>query len=100
MLFGLVPGDLGRPVQDLELSYRPIELRSLVAQVVEQRRPVTLREVVWEAVGRDTRYFDVYISAMHDDGGRTVGVSVSYVDVTKVQELQLQLNRSKQDRFR
>ena len=97
VLFGLVPGDLGRPIQDLELSYRPLELRSLVAQVIEQRRPVTLREVVWEAVGRDTRYFDVHINPMNDNGGRTMGVSVSYVDVTKVQELQLQLNRSKQD---
>jgi two-component system CheB/CheR fusion protein len=97
VLFGLVPGDLGRPIQDLELSYRPIEVRSLVAQVVEQRRPVTLREAVWEAVGREARYFDVYITALNDNDGRVLGVSVSYVDVTKIQELQNQLNRSKQD---
>jgi two-component system, chemotaxis family, CheB/CheR fusion protein len=97
VLFGLVPGDLGRPIQDLELSYRPIEVRSLVAQVIEQRRPVTLREAVWEAVGREARYFDVYITALNDNDGRILGVSVSYVDVTKIQELQNQLNRSKQD---
>ena len=97
VLFGLVPGDLGRPIQDLELSYRPIEVRSLVAQVVEQRRPVTLREAVWEAVGREARYFDVYITALNDNDGRVLGVSVSYVDVTRIQELQNQLNRSKQD---
>jgi two-component system, chemotaxis family, CheB/CheR fusion protein len=39
-LLNFVPADLGRPAQDLEVSYRPEELRSLIAQVVEQRRPV------------------------------------------------------------
>ena len=29
-LFALTPGDCGRPLQDLEISYRPVELRSLI----------------------------------------------------------------------
>jgi len=33
-LFGLGPPDLGRPLQDLELSYRPLELRSLLQEAV------------------------------------------------------------------
>ena len=31
-LFGLTARDLGRPLQDLELSYRPVELRSCIDQ--------------------------------------------------------------------
>lgn len=29
-MFGLTPADLGRPFQDLEISYRPVELRSCI----------------------------------------------------------------------
>ena len=96
-LFGFVPGDLGRPVQDLEVSYRPVELRSLIAQVVEQRRPVSLREVQFDKVEHDARYFDVHVTPMINGGGRLLGVSISFVDVSRLHELQLQLNRSKQD---
>ena len=96
-LFNLVPADLGRPIQDLELSYRPVELRSLMAQVIDQRRPLVLREVQWDAPGREPRFVDVHVTALNGHNGRPVGVSVSFVDVSRQQELQLQLNRSKQD---
>jgi two-component system CheB/CheR fusion protein len=96
-LFGLAPSDLAKPIQDLELSYRPVELRSLIAQTLDQRRPVTLREALWEAVGHDAKYFDVHVVPLYEQGGRPVGVSVSFVDVSRVQDLQVQLNRSKHD---
>jgi two-component system CheB/CheR fusion protein len=95
-LFSLVPADLGRPMQDLELSYKPVELRSLIIQVVEQRRPVALREVQWDTVGHDAKYFDVLVTPMVDNG-RVLGVTVAFVDVSRIHDLQMQLNRSKQD---
>ena len=96
-LFGLAPTDLGRPLQDLQLSYRPIELRSIVNQSLEERRPVTVKEVPWDASARDGRAYDVQVVPLTDGGGQRAGVSVSFVDVSRVQELQIQLNRSKQD---
>jgi two-component system, chemotaxis family, CheB/CheR fusion protein len=96
-LFGLAPSDLGKPIQDLDLSYRPVELRSLIAQTLDQRRPVTLREAVWEAIGHDAKYFDVHVVPLYESGGRPIGVSVSFVDVSRVQDLQIQLSRSKHD---
>ncbi|HYH83319.1 MAG TPA: CheR family methyltransferase, partial [Longimicrobium sp.] len=44
-LFGLTPGDEGRPLQDLTVSYRPVELRSPVEQVRRELRPLQLRNV-------------------------------------------------------
>ena len=67
------------------------------AQTLDQRRPVTLREVLWEAVGHAAKYFDVHVVPLYEQGGRAVGVSVSFVDVSRVQDLQVQLNRSKRD---
>ena len=94
--FSMVPSDLGRPFQDLEVSYRPVELRSALAQTAEQRRPVILRDVHAES-GQDAKYFDVHVVPLADNGGRTLGVSVSFVDVSRAQDLQQQLNRSRQD---
>ncbi len=38
-MFKLTGDDLARPFQDLELSYRPLELRSKIQQVYVERRP-------------------------------------------------------------
>src|SRR4051812_33581492 len=46
-LFGVGPRDIGRPFQDLELSYRPLELRSHIEQSLAERRPRILRDVEW-----------------------------------------------------
>ena len=44
-LFHLSVRDAGRPLQDLELSYRPIELRSCIEEALAQRLPVTKKEI-------------------------------------------------------
>jgi len=95
--FGLAPADVGRPFQDLEVSFRPVELRSTIAQALEHRRPVTLRDIVSDGAGREPKYFDVYVVPLNDATGRTVGVSVAFVDVSRAQDLQTQLTRLRQD---
>jgi two-component system CheB/CheR fusion protein len=96
-LFNIVPSDLGRPLQDLEVSYRPLELRSLMTQAAEQRQPVIVRDVPWDAPSRETRYFDVHVTPVANGGPRALGISVSFIEVTRVLDLQSQLTRSKQD---
>src|SRR5437763_5454901 len=68
-LFNIGPSALGRPFQDLVLSYRPIELRKLIDQAVEQRRPVVLKEVEWETSERERRYLDVSATPLLDPVG-------------------------------
>jgi two-component system CheB/CheR fusion protein len=46
-LFKLSVDDLARPFQDLELSYRPLELRSKIQQAYLDRRPSQIDEVEW-----------------------------------------------------
>jgi two-component system CheB/CheR fusion protein len=96
-LFGFGPNDVGRPFQDLDVSFRPAELRSVVTDVVEHHRPAALRDVQWDGAGRETRFVDIQVIPIHDASGRMLGVSVSFADVSRVQELQLQLQRSRQD---
>ena len=45
-----------------------------------------------------TKFFDVHVVPIFNGGGGgPLGVSLTFVDKTRVQELQQQLNRSKQD---
>ena len=96
-IFNIVPSDIGRPIQDLEISYRPLELRSLIDQATRERRPVSVKDVEWQVPGREPRFLDVSIVPLLDGGGRALGISISFTDVTRVQELQVLLNRSRQD---
>src|SRR2546427_12371874 len=96
-LFGLGPADIGRLFHELELSYRPVELRSVIQRAEEQRRPVVVKDVTTDTVGREARCLDVQVTPLFDPGGVLLGSSITFTNVSLVKELQQQLSRSKQD---
>ncbi|MGH7965298.1 MAG: CheR family methyltransferase [Candidatus Binatia bacterium] len=96
-LFILHPKDLGRPFQDLELSYRPAELRSLLDEVTTTRRPATLHEVEWSPPGQETRYLNVEVAPLPDNGTDLAGASICFIDVTRSHQLRQELQRSSQE---
>lgn len=96
-LFGLGPKDMGRPFQDLQLSCRPAELRSMTEQVYAQHRPVTLTEVEHSLPGDGIQYLDVQVRPLPDEGNQLLGVSISFQDVTRHHRLQEQIHLVKQD---
>ena len=95
-LFGLKPSDLGRPLQDLELSYRPVELRSLMQQVYEFRRTITINEVEWPTISGEPRCLDIQLIPM-SDANNLLGVKILFIDVTRYKNLQEQLQHSNQE---
>jgi two-component system CheB/CheR fusion protein len=76
VLFGIKVGDIGRPIQDLEVSYRPLELRSRIQQAYAERHPVWIHDVEWASEGQ-ARVLDVQVGPMTSPGGDTVGASIS-----------------------
>ncbi|AFY35452.1 CheR family methyltransferase [Calothrix sp. PCC 7507] len=96
-LFGLSPSDLTRPFQDLELSYRPIELRSLIDRAYTERRTVTLTSVERYLSNADMQYLDVRIIPLQDTDKSLLGVSIIFHDVTRYIQLQDALQRSRQE---
>jgi two-component system CheB/CheR fusion protein len=96
-LFALSPRDLARPFQDLELSYRPIELRSLIERAYTERRPITLTNVERYLSNRETQYLDVRITPLQDTDTSFLGVSIAFHDVTRYIQLQEALQRSRQE---
>jgi two-component system CheB/CheR fusion protein len=96
-LFGLKLNDVGRPLQDLELSYRPVELRSLVDEARRHRRTTGVKDVQWEAPKGTTRSFDVHVAPLASASDGTAGVSIAFVDVTAHRALEVQLERARKE---
>jgi two-component system CheB/CheR fusion protein len=86
---------VGAPLQDLELSYRPAELRQALDDAREQRREVTLQGVPWSN-GRQTRYLNVAVAPLFN-GDTWLGTSVTFSDVTNFKTLQDELTHSKHE---
>ncbi|MDQ1518930.1 MAG: two-component system, chemotaxis family, CheB/CheR fusion protein [Actinomycetota bacterium] len=93
--FGVSARDHGRPFQDLELSYRPVELRGPIEQAYTERHSVVLRGSEWMSRG-GTRILDVEVSPLRV-AGETAGALVVFVDVTQQRELEDRLRQSNQD---
>jgi two-component system, chemotaxis family, CheB/CheR fusion protein len=94
-MFGLGLNDFGRPLQDLELSYRPIELRGHLDSLERGMRPSDIKTVRWRA-GDVERIIDIRLTPLTADGV-AMGTSIVYVDVTESQRLQDQLTGSKRE---
>src|SRR5262245_6567643 len=97
LLFSLGPKDVGRPLQDLEISYRPTELRSLIEQAYTERRTVTRANVERRFPDGDTHHLDVLAQPLIDDAQVPLGVAITVVDVTRSQKLQEELQRSREE---
>jgi two-component system CheB/CheR fusion protein len=91
-LFNLRPRDLGRSFSELEVSYRPAELRSRIEQVKTELRPRELHDVEWLRSGSgDPSYYDVAIVPLFGAPGDLIGVGVSFVDVTRYRRVRDEL---------
>jgi two-component system, chemotaxis family, CheB/CheR fusion protein len=95
-LFGLTGGEVGKPIQDLEISYRPIELRSLIDQATRDGRPTAAQRVEWVR-GHESSFIDVHIVPLLSDAGALLGTGITFVDVTGFHELEEQLRRSQRE---
>ncbi|HET9017536.1 MAG TPA: CheR family methyltransferase [Thermomicrobiaceae bacterium] len=96
-LLGLGVRDIGQPLQDLELSYRPLELRGPIEQAHAERRLVTTRSAEWRAADGTVRSLDVQVMPLFDDRSRPLGASVTYLDMTRERRLADDLQHSRQD---
>jgi two-component system CheB/CheR fusion protein len=93
-LFRLAGADIGRPLQDLEVSYRPYELRSVIEQAYMERQAVMREGIPWRSAEGEPRWFDIVVAPLLDANGAPAGASVSFAEVTRVRQLQQQLDDS------
>jgi two-component system CheB/CheR fusion protein len=81
-LFGVSPADIGRPFQDLVLSYRPVDLRSAIEQAYEISDTVVLSRVPWRLDTGEQKVLDVTVRLVPGHGGLALGAAIAFQDVT------------------
>ncbi|MBR7834524.1 PAS domain S-box protein [Actinospica durhamensis] len=93
--FGLTTYDLNRPFRDLEISYRPIELRSLIEQAESERHAVRVAAAERMRHDGETQFLDIVIQPMAAADGRPAGVALTFVDTTVATRLNNELTRTR-----
>jgi two-component system CheB/CheR fusion protein len=96
-LFGLSHADIGRVLQDLELSYRPVELRSHLEQAYVSRTPVLLQNVTWMDPGRQERRLEIHVVPLTDLKATLLGATILFLDQTQAHQLRTELERANQE---
>ena len=94
---GVSPRDLGRRLQDVDVSYRPVELRTMIEQAMHDHRVLQLSGVERLLQNGGTQYLDVTVTPLADPDGEQLGASVTFKDVSASNRLQTELTRSRQE---
>jgi two-component system CheB/CheR fusion protein len=92
-LFRLSTLDLGKAIQDLELSYRPVELRARIDEAYERKDVVRQAGIEYRISQKDVRYFDLEVTPLLE-GRDAIGVSITFIDVTGLQHLRAELEQT------
>ncbi|GIF21658.1 two-component system CheB/CheR fusion protein [Actinoplanes tereljensis] len=95
-LFGLAALDVGRPFQDLDVSYRPIELRKHIEQAQAERAARRISDVEYKG-GGETLYLDVQVNPLFDADDGLLGVALIFHDVTASRQLRADLELANRD---
>ncbi|UXA10826.1 PAS domain S-box protein [Mycobacterium sp. SMC-8] len=85
--FGLSARDIGRVLRDLDVSYRPVELRAYLDQAKSERRSARIQDVQWQRPGSDSVWFEIHVNPLVDGDNALLGVSVVFFDVTSTRAL-------------
>ncbi len=95
--FDLAASDLGRRFHDLAVSYRPLELRSLLEGAYASGAPQSREGVVRELESGHKQFFDVTVTPLVDEVGGPLGASIAFVDASETLRLREGLARASQD---
>jgi len=96
-IFKIGTNDLGTALKDLELSYRPVELRANLAKAAKEHRPVVVKGAEHKLADGSLRTLDVEITPILDLNHSSLGTTVTFTDVTEFIRLRSELERSRQD---
>ena len=96
-LFTLNPKDVGRALHELEISYRPADLRSLTEQAYAERRAVSISGVERRFADGAAQVLDIAATPYFDEAGAPLGVAISFLDVTRQVRLEEEVQRAREE---
>jgi two-component system CheB/CheR fusion protein len=95
--FHILPQDVGRPFYELDLAYRPVELRTRIEQVYAERQAQHLTGVERPLAEGQAQYFDVHLVPLLDNDSMPLGMNITFHDVTHHRQLQTEVEKGRQE---
>jgi two-component system CheB/CheR fusion protein len=92
--FGVSSRDVGRPFRDLDVSYRPAELRRYIEQAQLERRPLHLSDIEHVRTGGETQHLEIQVSPLVSGDSGLLGVALAFHDVTAARRLREELEHT------
>jgi two-component system, chemotaxis family, CheB/CheR fusion protein len=96
-MFGIALDQVGRPFKDLEISYRPVELRSTLDQVLADGRPATIADVEFHPSVAVVDYLEIHVLPVLGPGNRVVGAVITFSPTGRFRALEEELERSQSE---
>jgi len=96
-LLGVSGADIGRPFQDLSVSYRPIELRNPIDEVFRTRRGVRLENQEYRLNQSEILHLTVELRPLQRTDGAVYAVLLTFADHTHVHRLQRELEGAQEN---
>src|SRR5256712_3998362 len=96
-LFAIPVDDFGRALKDLELSYKPVDLRTPIDRINRERRPVSMPSVEITSREGTSWLYDIHVDPLIDDDDSLVRIVLNYVDITHASQLRSELERLGQE---
>ena len=88
--------DIGRPFQDLAISYRPAELRSRIEEVQTSGRPVRIEHQEFPRPPAESVRLTIEVAPLYGRDGKTFATLLTFVDTTRTFMLQQELEAAQE----
>ena len=96
-MLGIGLDQVGRSFKDLEISYRPVELRSALDQVLTEGRPAAITDVEFRASAGVVDYLEIHVLPATGPRNRVIGAVITFSSSGRVRALKDELERSQRD---
>jgi len=95
-LLGVGEADIGRPFQDLPISYRPMELRGPIEEVFRHRRHIKLEDQEYRLTQADVIRLTIDVRPLCRPDGSAYAVLLSFSDTTRIYALERELETAQE----
>jgi two-component system CheB/CheR fusion protein len=96
-LLGVGEADIGRPFQDLPVSYRPMELRGPIEEVFRTRHGVRLEDQEYHLSQADSVRLSIDVRPLVRPEGSVYAVLLVFTDTTRLYALRLELEAAQEN---
>jgi len=95
-LLGVGEADIGRPFQDLPISYRPLELRGPIEEVFRTRHSVRLEDQEYHLSQAETVRLSIDVRPLTRPDGSVYAILLAFTDTTRLYALRQELEAAQE----